>query len=142
MWNKRTTLALAVAIALFGATGIVLSDITLDWWTIDGGGAMRATGGLFELSGTIGQPDASATVMTGGAFELTGGFWAGAPVCACLSDVNGDGERNGQDVQYFVDCILGMGDNCACADVDGLSGLDVNDVAVFVQDLLDGTSCP
>jgi len=30
--------------------------------TVDGGGAMRSTGGEFELSGTIGQPDKSADI--------------------------------------------------------------------------------
>ncbi|MCG3132019.1 MAG: hypothetical protein FLDDKLPJ_02829 [Phycisphaerae bacterium] len=58
----------------------------LSWFTIDGGGAMRTAGGGFELSGTIGQPDAGpATPMTGGGFELSGGFWpgAGAPEEGC-----------------------------------------------------------
>jgi hypothetical protein len=32
-------------------------------------------GGDFELSGTIGQPDASTIILVGGDFELTGGFW-------------------------------------------------------------------
>ena len=45
----------------------------LTWNTIDGGGAMSATGGAFELSGTIGQMDAGN--MSGGTFTLTGGFW-------------------------------------------------------------------
>ncbi|MFN0138315.1 MAG: hypothetical protein ACKVS9_19605 [Phycisphaerae bacterium] len=43
------------------------------WHTIDGGGEMFSTGGAFSVGGTIGQPDAG--VMTGGVFELTGGFW-------------------------------------------------------------------
>jgi hypothetical protein len=47
----------------------------LDWHTVDGGGVMFSTGGDFELSGTIGQPDAGGP-LTGGDFELTGGFWA------------------------------------------------------------------
>ncbi len=37
-------------------------------WTMDGGGVMRSTGGEFEHSGTIGQPDGG--LMTGGEFEL------------------------------------------------------------------------
>lgn len=41
--------------------------------TIDGGGG-GSTGGVFSLTTTIGQPDASNT-MSGGAFALTGGFW-------------------------------------------------------------------
>jgi len=31
---------------------------SIDWFTIDGGGGM-STGGVFSVSGTIGQPDAA-----------------------------------------------------------------------------------
>jgi hypothetical protein len=47
---------------------------TIDWFTIDGGGG-TSTGGVYSLSGTIGQPDASGP-MTGGNYALVGGFWA------------------------------------------------------------------
>jgi len=46
----------------------------IDWFTIDGGGG-TSIGGVYSLSGTIGQPDANAQPMTGGNFSLTGGFW-------------------------------------------------------------------
>ena len=39
------------------------------------GGGGASTGGAFALTGTIGQPDAGAT-LGGGAFSLSGGFWA------------------------------------------------------------------
>ena len=44
----------------------------IDWFTIDGGGG-TSTGGVYSVSGTIGQPDAG--VLTGGTYSLTGGFW-------------------------------------------------------------------
>jgi hypothetical protein len=47
---------------------------SIDWFTVDGGGG-TTTGGVYAVSGTIGQPDASGA-MTGGNFSLTGGFWA------------------------------------------------------------------
>jgi hypothetical protein len=47
----------------------------IDWFTIDSGGG-TSTGGVYSLSGTIGQADASAQPMTGGGFSLTGGFWS------------------------------------------------------------------
>ncbi len=35
------------------------------------------TNGNFSVSGTIGQPDASANnALSGGSFSLTGGFWS------------------------------------------------------------------
>ncbi len=46
---------------------------SIDWFTIDGGGG-TSTGGVYSVSGTIGQPDAGA--MNGGNFSVTGGFWS------------------------------------------------------------------
>jgi len=47
---------------------------SINWFTVDGGGG-TSTGGVYSVSGTIGQPDAGAT-MTNGQFAVTGGFWA------------------------------------------------------------------
>ena len=46
---------------------------SIDWHTMDGGGAM-STNGQYSLRGTIGQPDAGPT-MSGGNFSVSGGFW-------------------------------------------------------------------
>jgi hypothetical protein len=48
---------------------------SLDWSTIDGGGG-TSTGGVYSVTGTIGQPDASQQAMTGGNYSLVGGFWS------------------------------------------------------------------
>ena len=45
---------------------------SIDWSTLDGGGG-TSTGGVYSLTGTIGQPDAGT--MSGGNFTLAGGFW-------------------------------------------------------------------
>jgi len=47
---------------------------SIDWYKVAGGGG-TCTGGGYQLSGTIGQPDASAA-STGGSYSLVGGFWA------------------------------------------------------------------
>ncbi len=47
---------------------------SIDWYKIAGGGG-TSTGGVYAVSGTIGQPDAGGP-MTGGNYSLTGGFWA------------------------------------------------------------------
>jgi len=96
--------------------------------TIDGGGVMRSTGGAFELSGTIGQPDAG--VLTGGNFELTGGFWFGlAP-----TDCNDDGGVDLADYDAFEQCLSGPSGGvpagCACYDVDQSGDVDLVDFAV------------
>jgi hypothetical protein len=45
---------------------------SIDWFTIDGGGG-TSTGGVYSVSGTIGQPDAGR--MSGGNYTMDGGFW-------------------------------------------------------------------
>jgi hypothetical protein len=51
----------------------VAQSYSVDWYKITGGGA--STGGTYQVSGTIGQHDASGA-MTGGNYSLTGGFWS------------------------------------------------------------------
>jgi hypothetical protein len=48
------------------------AQYSINWSTIDGGGG-TSTGGVYSVTGTIGQPDAGA--MSGGNFTLQGGFW-------------------------------------------------------------------
>jgi hypothetical protein len=47
---------------------------SIDWYKVASGGG-TSTGGVYSVSGTIGQPDASSA-MTGGGYSLTGGYWA------------------------------------------------------------------
>jgi hypothetical protein len=66
-----------MAILLFGVlipSTSFAQSYSIDWFTIDGGGG-ASTGGVYSVSGTIGQPDAGGP-MTGGPYSLTGGFWS------------------------------------------------------------------
>jgi hypothetical protein len=47
------------------------AQYSVDWQTIDGGGT--STGGVYTVSGTIGQADAGT--MSGDHYTLAGGFW-------------------------------------------------------------------
>jgi hypothetical protein len=47
---------------------------SIDWFNVAGGGG-TSTGGTYEVSGTIGQPDAG-TPLSGGNYSVTGGFWS------------------------------------------------------------------
>lgn len=126
------------------AATIAIAQYEIPWHTVDCGGAMYSTGGTFSIGGTIGQPDAGSFTqpMAGGTFELVGGFWAGAGgACSCLGDTNGDGQRNGRDIQTFVICVT-AGGSCACADLNGAAGPTVEDVPEFVAQLLSGAACP
>jgi len=115
---------------------------SIDWFTVDGGGG-SSTGGAFTLSGTIGQSDAASNpTLTGGTFELTGGFWPVSNVCYCLADMNHDGKKDGLDVQSFLNCVLSGSGDCTCADTDQAGGVTLADVSVFVNDLISGSTCP
>ena len=98
MRSNRLNMALGIAV-LLATAGIAAADYGLDWWTIDAGGEMWTTGGDYELSGTIGQPDPG--VMSGGTYSLSGGFWGGVPPYA-LGDLNCDGQVTGLDIDAFV----------------------------------------
>ncbi len=142
MTTKRLA-KLSTLLLTFALTSVALADdFEIDWHTIDGGGGYSA-GGDFDLEGTIGQHDAgpSAGPMTGGDFALTGGFWPVANVCPCLGDMNGDGVKDGLDIQQFADCII-AGGSCSCADVDAMGGVSIDDVTAFVNGLLADNDCP
>jgi hypothetical protein len=49
-------------------------NYSIDWWKIAAGGG-TSTGGVYSVSGTIGQHDAGGP-MTGGNYSLTGAFWS------------------------------------------------------------------
>jgi hypothetical protein len=53
---------------------------SIDWATLDGGGGTSA-GGVYSVSGTVGQPDAGG-LMAGASYTLQGGFWPGLVVPA------------------------------------------------------------
>ena len=65
-------LMLAVVVLLAGGATVGAQTYAIDWFTIDGGGG-TSTGGVYSVSGTIGQPDAGR--MSGGSYTIDGGFW-------------------------------------------------------------------
>jgi hypothetical protein len=85
--DKRASLVILIVSAALlllvlslveGPAGVAAANgqgYTLDWWTVDGGGATFSTGGAYALGGSIGQPDAG--LLTGGDYTLGGGFWGG-----------------------------------------------------------------
>ena len=64
-------------LALLAAGGLTAhAQYSINWSKIAGGGGLNSTGGVYAVSGTIGQPDASGA-LTGGVYSVTGGFWPG-----------------------------------------------------------------
>lgn len=48
----------------------------IPWYSVSSGGTLKSSVDHFELSGTIGQWDATeARSLSGGQWKLTGGFW-------------------------------------------------------------------
>jgi hypothetical protein len=56
------------------AAAVHAQNYSIDWYKVSGGGG-ASTGGVYSVSGTIGQHDAGGP-MSGGTYSLTGGFWA------------------------------------------------------------------
>ena len=108
-------------------TGMVMAQFEITRHTIDSGGVVRSTGAAFELSGTIGQPDAG--VLTGGEFQLSGGFW----IEHTATDCNDDGTVDLIDHEALATCLtgpdVGIADGCECLDVDRSGMIDLHDVA-------------
>jgi len=88
----KTLVALGLALAA-SAHILRAQSYSIDWLTIDGGGG-TSTGGVYTVSGTIGQPDAGQ--MTGGSYAFKGGFWSilgtvqtpGAPLLRIVRSAN------------------------------------------------------
>lgn len=120
------SIAMCSAATLAGPSG---GSFEITWYTIDAGGTNASSGGVFELSGTIGQPDAGPT-MTGGQFSLSGGFWPGVnngP--ACLGDLTGDGVLDFFDVSAFLTAYNAMD---PAADFTGDGEFNFFDVSAFL----------
>jgi hypothetical protein len=74
--RQSGSFALPILVALFLAVVSVLhaQSYSINWFKVAGGGGTSA-GGEYQVSGTIGQPDAGG-LMTAGNYSLTGGFWS------------------------------------------------------------------
>jgi len=71
---KLAALALLLSTINYPLSTLHAQSYSINWYKVAGGGG-KSTGGVYSVSGTIGQPDAGGP-MTGGNYSLTGGFWA------------------------------------------------------------------
>ena len=53
---------------------ILAQTYSIDWYKVSGGSG-SSTGGVYAVSGTIGQHDAGGP-MSSGVYSVTGGFWS------------------------------------------------------------------
>ena len=134
MAGRRMAVA-GVAIVIWLAGYLVAQErgsvgYDLSRQTIDGGGAMRAVGGPYELSGTVGQPDAGVSV--GGEYQMSGAFWFEVPP----GDAGEDGVVDLRDYAAFQACSTGpdggaLADECRLFDVNHSGTIDLADFAVI-----------
>lgn len=101
-------------------------------------------------SGALSTTNAADYSVSGGAATFTNNanvsFDVVPAVCGGTpGDLDEDTCLTGLDLQPFTDCIVNgpAGTTpCACADIDSDATLDMNDVDLFVDDLLAAPECP
>lgn len=127
---------MCLGLGLYAPPALAQYDLT--WYTFDGGGAMFSAVGPYELSGTIGQPDAGT--LKGGPYTVYGGFWSAGLSCYGFTpcDTNCDGSVNAQDIQPFRLALLGNPSNCSpCnSDINADGSINAYDIEGFVHCLL------
>ena len=60
-------IAAGLLAAILPATALRAQSYSIDWFSVDGGGGTSA-GGVYSVSGTLGQPDAGT--MSGGNYSI------------------------------------------------------------------------
>ena len=136
MTTQRRTTLIGMALAIGSASVAMGGNFDLTWHTIDSGGGTSAGGGL-ELSGTIGQADAgpASGAMSGGDFDLTGGFWVAADSAAIAPDCDGNGIVDLADYSALAACLSGPAGGtqvgCECFDADADGDVDLHDFGVL-----------
>lgn len=84
MRRKHSILLTAGALCLLALTATLVemraapaspaASYAIPWWSVDAGGG-SSQGGVYQMSGAAGQPDAG--ILSGGVYQLRGGFWSG-----------------------------------------------------------------
>ena len=93
--NPISAAGLALLLLPLTAAGIhAQTNFAVSWWTVDGGGG-TSTGGVYSVSGTVGQPDAG--MMSGGTYTL-----ADAPVLSGLNVYRGTLTTAGLNVPIVI----------------------------------------
>jgi hypothetical protein len=74
--------------------------------------------------------------MSGGSFELVGGFWGAATTAGIPGDCDLDGDVDLDDFVDFAGCLAGPAGGlidpaCACLDLNANGDVDLADFAEF-----------
>ena len=126
--KKRAGIPRSAVLIMLLMISTASAQYELSWYTIDGGGG-TSSGGSYELTGTIGQPDAAWS--SGGDYELLGGFWPGGPLCFV------DFESYARFAEWWLEPDCNKDNNwCGGADLNQLDGVNWVDFKLFVEEWL------
>src|SRR4051812_22111573 len=132
--------AAALALGACALAAPAHAQISLSWWTVDGGGGTSAGAGGLSLSATVGQCDAGT--LSGGGLTLSGGFWS-APGQTCYANCDGSTTAPLLNVADFSCFLQKFAAGDAYANCDGSAAqpvLNVADFSCFLQRFAAG--CP
>lgn len=122
---------IALGITAFAGVSSASAQLfEIPWYTVDAGGG-TSVGSGFELTGTVGQPDAGPE-LTSGNYLLEGGFWYGSsgPSNSCRPDFTHDGVLDFFDVSAFLAAYSAMDPSADFATPFGV--FDFFDVSAFI----------
>ena len=123
---------LLLIIAVLMPTAFASAEYSIPWYTIDGGGG-ASSGGPYQVTGTIGQPDAG--YHDGGQYELLGGFWTGGPLCIVNL------EHFATFASYWLDGPCDASNNwCGGADLNQQNDVTIVDLGILANEWLN--ICP
>ncbi len=110
---------------------VTFAEHSISWYTIDSGGI--SSGGPYQLTGTIGQPDAA--FLGNDQYELLAGFRVGGP--RCIVNL----EHLAQFAAHWLDGPCNQANNwCGGADLDHLNDVDIVDLTLLANEWLN--ICP
>jgi hypothetical protein len=120
------------ACSLLASSAVASPPYAIDWWNLDGSGTtVASTGGAYAIAGTCGQPDAG--IMAGGAYTITGGFWAiAASTSACYANCDGSTTSPVLSAADFVCFLNKFRSGDSYANCDGSTTTPVLSAADFV----------
>ena len=122
----RMTYIMALTIVLMLAQTAAAQSV--NWMTIDCGGG-RSAAGVYAVTGTIGQFDATPDSLNSGAYSLKGGFWPSGTRYSCVGDYTRDGSVSLDDLFGFLHAYFAADPS---ADVNGIDGVTIQDVFDFL----------
>ena len=117
-------------VSLLLAARLGAQSLTVDWFTVDGGGGASSDGSL-TIAGTAGQPDAG--VMSDGTLTVQGGFW---PAFTATSASTGTG---GYKVFYSTQSATPNLNFVGVVNSDGSGNAHVLDTACWPRVSRDGS---